>query len=321
MLATTLFGRLVHRLGARSRLRAIGALSLGLLVLGVVATGWSFVEQPLPSPPPWSAALPPASPPPSMAIYQLPTGVYRTNAALAFRGGSPSETRELSAIAILVRHPRGDLLFDAGFGTDVAGHVLSLPRFQRAPFVRTETVRARLNRAGYDIGSLRGIVVTHSHWDHVSGIADLPVPIWMNAAERRFANAGGPDQVFQKVSAGHEIREYEFDGPPYLGFPSSHDVWGDGSVVLVPAPGHTSGSIIAFLALPEGPRYALIGDLTWQLDGVEKRAERPWLLRAVADVDAARVREDLLRVIALAGRYRVVPAHDARAFADIPLLR
>jgi hypothetical protein len=33
---------------------------------------WSFLPSPLPPPTPWSAALPVASPPPSMAIFQLP---------------------------------------------------------------------------------------------------------------------------------------------------------------------------------------------------------------------------------------------------------
>jgi glyoxylase-like metal-dependent hydrolase (beta-lactamase superfamily II) len=253
-----------------------------------------------------------------MAMYQLPTGFYRTNAGLAFRGGSFSESRDFVAAAILVRHPRGDLLFDAGFGADVAAHVLSLPSFQRAPYELGQTVRAQLDAANYNLGALRGIVITHSHWDHVSGIADWPVPIWMNASERRYAEAAEDDHVFRTVSRGHEIREYDFDGPPYLGFPSSHDVWSDGSVVLVPAPGHTNGSLIAFIALPDGQRYALIGDLTWQLDGIERRAERPWLLRTLADVDAARLREDLLRVIALSGQIHLVPSHDARAYAGIP---
>ena len=67
-----------------------------------------------------------------------------------------------------------------------------------------------------------------------------------------------------------QIHSYEFEGPPYLGFSASYDVWGDGSIVLVPAPGHTPGSIVVFITLQSGKRYALIGDLTWQLDGIEK---------------------------------------------------
>jgi len=67
---------------------------------------WSFLPSPLPPPTPWSAALPVASPPPSMAIFQLPTGTYQTPAALAFRGGSFFETRDFASTAVLVRTPR-----------------------------------------------------------------------------------------------------------------------------------------------------------------------------------------------------------------------
>jgi glyoxylase-like metal-dependent hydrolase (beta-lactamase superfamily II) len=55
---------------------------------------------------------------------------------------------------------------------------------------------------------------------------------------------------------------------PYLGFPRSHDVYGDGSIVCVPAPGHTPGSIIVFVTLPNNVRYALVGDLVWQREGL-----------------------------------------------------
>lgn len=90
--------------------------------------------------------------------------------------------------------------------------------------------------------------------------------------------------------------------------------------MLVPAPGHTPGSIVAFIALPTGKRYALIGDLTWQLEGVTARAERPLFMRVLADVDASEVRKNLLRIGALAGRMEIIPAHDGRAYADLPRL-
>jgi len=122
------------------------------------------------------------------------------------------------------------------------------------------------------------------------------------------------------VSEGHDIHEYEFDGPSYLGFPSSHDVYGDGCVVIALAGGHTTGLVVVFVTEPSGQRYALIGDLTWQLDGLRRRVERPWLLRKLADSDPEEVRQGLSRAIALADVMQVIPAHDRDAYQGIPQL-
>jgi N-acyl homoserine lactone hydrolase len=275
---------------------------------------------PLPVPSPWAEPLPEAAPPSDTAIYQLPTGTYETRAAFAVRGGSFRDKRHFAATAILVRHPKGDLLIDAGFGSDVAAHIAALPRIQRAPHQVTETVSEQLDASGYDRGQLLGVLVTHSHWDHVSGLDGLRVPIWMNSGELHYAAEDPGGKVFRDVSAGHEIREYEFNGPPYLGFPSSFDVHGDGSVVIALAGGHTTGSVVVFVTVPSGQRYAFIGDLTWQLDGIRRRVERPLLLRKLADRDPGQVRQGLLRVIALAGLMQIVPAHDRDAYDGIPLL-
>jgi N-acyl homoserine lactone hydrolase len=275
---------------------------------------------PLPVPSPWAEPLPEAAPPSDTAIYQLPTGTYETRAAFAVRGGSFRDKRHFAATAILVRHPKGDLLIDAGFGSDVAAHVAALPRIQRAPHQVTKTVSEQLDASGYDRGQLLGVLVTHSHWDHVSGLDGLRVPIWTNSGELHYAAEDPGGKVFRDVSAGHEIREYEFNGPPYLGFPSSFDVHGDGSVVIALAGGHTTGSVVVFVTVPSGQRYAFIGDLTWQLDGIRRRVERPLLLRKLADRDPGQVRQGLLRVIALAGLMQIVPAHDRDAYDGIPLL-
>jgi glyoxylase-like metal-dependent hydrolase (beta-lactamase superfamily II) len=275
---------------------------------------------PLPMPPAWAGPLPEAAPPPEMAIYQLPTGTYETRAAFAVRGGSFRDKRHFAATAILVQHPKGDLLIDAGFGSDLAAHLAELPRMQRAPHQAARTVSEQLDASGYDRSRLLGVLVTHVHWDHVSGLDGLPVPIWMNSGERRYAADDPGGKVFRTVSAGHEIHEYGFNGPPYLGFPSSFDVYGDGSVVVALAGGHTAGSVVVFVTVPSGQRYAFIGDLTWQLDGVRRRVERPLLLRKLADSDPGQVRQGLLRVIALDGLMQIVPAHDQNAYDGIPRL-
>ena len=74
------------------------------------------------------------------------------------------------------------------------------------------------------------------------------------------------------------------------------------------------------MAVPSGQRYAFIGDLTWQLDGIRRRVERPLLLRRLADCDPAQVRQGLLRVIALDALMQIVPAHDRNACEGIPRL-
>jgi hypothetical protein len=57
--------------------------------------------------------------------------------------------------------------------------------------------------------------------------------------------------------------------------------------------------------------------------GNHAREERSWLIRQFADLDAAGTRQNLLRMIAIKERLPdmiIVPAHDMRAFAEMPTL-
>jgi glyoxylase-like metal-dependent hydrolase (beta-lactamase superfamily II) len=148
------------------------------------------------------------------------------------------------------------------------------------------------------------------------------VPVWVTSQEHQFIRDGGHGQ-FRKPSAGIRYEEYGFEGGPYLGFAASYDVYGDGSIVVVPAPGHTPGSVIIFVTLHDGTRYAFVGDLVWQIEGINERKERPWFTRTLVDRDAAGTRENLLHIIAIKKRMPdliIVPAHEMRAMAGLPTL-
>src|SRR5687768_1052431 len=156
---------------------------------------------PLPKPAAWTGPLPEAHPPADMAIHHLPTGTYETRAALAVQGGSFRDKRPFAASAVLVKHPQGDLLIDAGFGAGVAAHIRLLPVFVRAPYQVGRTVSEQLDAAGYDRSRLLGVLLTHSHWDHTSGLDSLRgTPLWMNAEERKYAAADPDGKVFRQVS-------------------------------------------------------------------------------------------------------------------------
>jgi glyoxylase-like metal-dependent hydrolase (beta-lactamase superfamily II) len=299
--------------------RILGVVVLAAL-LGAGLLWRSFAAAPLPRPAPYAGELPAASPPAGMKLFRLPTGVTHRNAAVAYRGGSFGDERDFTMSALLVRHPRGDVLIDTGFGRELEAQLQAMPWWFRVltPYERGRSAAEQLGGA-----EVRAVLLTHAHWDHASGAGELGAPVWVTPEERRFIDDGGWITAVARGLRGVRWEEYGFEGGEYLGFPRSRDVYGDGSIVVVPAPGHTPGSVIVFLALPDGKRYALVGDLVWQREGIALREERPWVTRVLADDDARGVRENILRMAALVERFPelvVIPAHDARAFERVPAL-
>lgn len=79
--------------------------------------------------------------------------------------------------------------------------------------------------------------------------------------------------------------------------------------------------MVVLLALPDGRRYALLGALGWQLEGITRREERPWIQRPLGDHEPAAVRRNILRVAWLSAAFSamvLVLAHDRRGFAPMP---
>jgi hypothetical protein len=62
-----------------------------------------------------------------MAVYSVVAGVNHRVAAFGYRGGSLFERRDFSMAGALVKHPKGDLLIDTGFGRNIDQQFRTLP--------------------------------------------------------------------------------------------------------------------------------------------------------------------------------------------------
>ncbi len=273
-------------------------------------------------------ALPPAAHPPAgMTINAVPSGSTQSSAGQAFEGGRGDDKRTFVAGAILVDHPKGKLLFDAGYGRDLAEHFKTAPAVMQAiirPQLTTPVVE-QLAASGIASASLKAVVLTHAHWDHVSGLEHFPqTPVWVSKAELDFVKGGDRSAELARRLGVANYKTFDFPDGGYLGFAESWDVFGDGSVVLVPAPGHTPGSIAAFVNTPDGKRYVLVGDTAWQAEGVGLPAQKPMLARSLVDHDAPETWATLQKLHAAQQAVPgliVVPAHDDRVWKTLPALR
>ena len=305
-------------------MKKLGYAALALLAGLLLFLGLSFrpVTLPVIEDVPITLIEPPQKA--GVRLSVLPTGSMEALEAFAFRGGSFAAKREFVVGAILIRHPDGNLLFDTGFGSEVDEHVKGMPWLMRATtsYKRGRTVLEQLTEAGMDKLEISRIVLTHAHWDHVSGLPDLSgLQILTSQEESDFVESDDPAAALVKSFGFLPIGPYNYREGPYLGFERSFDMFGDGSVVIVPAPGHTPGSSITFVHTEDGKHYALIGDLVWQKEGIELPAERPLLARVLVDHDGERVRQQIVlmhRLQKMMPDLVIVPAHDRRVWGALP---
>ncbi len=257
----------------------------------------------------------------------IQTGAGQTLEAFTHSDGSYFESREVAHIAILIIHPQGKLLFDTGLGEKVDAQFEEIPWLLR-PLMAYEkhgSARSQLERAEIDLQGLR-IILSHMHWDHASGIEDFPEQeIWTTKLEHDWALKKAEEEsgLLSSQFDAEEIkwRYLSFEDRSYENFSQSLDLFKDGSVILVPLPGHTPGAIGMFINLPSGERYLFTGDTSWSLEGIQKPSEKFWISRLLADDNSEGTTRELVRLHRLMLRrpeLQLIPSHDARTQAKLP---
>ncbi len=294
---------------------------LGMLVFITMLAGCSGAidpaEYPLPAD---SIVVPDHTALPAVSLALIHTGDQVSLEAFAYDGGSWAKSRIFVHSAVLVRHPQGDLLFDTGLGREVDAQVeTDMPAYMRPVMKYTKRKPAveQLAAHGVDPATIDRIYLSHLHWDHASGIEDFPNARIFTAREEQKAAAdlANADVYLRSQFDAGTVRWniVEFIERPYMGYSRSHDVFGDGSVVIVPMFGHTPGSIGLFVNLQDGRQFLFSGDTTWAREGFTLPADKFIVASKLVDHDPVATRREIVRVHKLMRLFPnlvVVPAHD-----------
>ena len=246
---------------------------------------------------------------PAVRLYALDCGRFDASDMSSFSdtGEYDGRSGKLVDPCFLIRHPQGDLLWDTGLNEQTLGQT-PVPGAQ----LHYDTPLAtQLAQIGLDTSAIEFIAFSHMHFDHTGGANAFTNATWiLNARELSWATSpevvqtGATDPT--TFSAYANVATQLIDG--------DHDVFGDGSVRILRAPGHTPGHQMLLVTLPKAGRILLGGDLFHT-----KENEREWRV-PVFNVNRADTLASFDRARRLSRSYRArfIVQHSPEDFASLP---
>lgn len=230
----------------------------------------------------------------------------------------------------VIEHRDGLVLFDTGQDrasiTDPeyfpSGFLLApLYRMARFEMAADQTLSAQLQRIGYRAGDVRTVVLSHLHGDHIGGLREV-AQAELLVSRTEWATLSGTWPELAGIMRQHielpSLRWRKIDWTPLhdralAPFDVGHDVFGDGSLVLVSPPGHTAGSMSLIVRRADKPTLALVADLTYAV-GLLNSGDLP----GVGDRRVLRHSTDMMKLLraAIPGLV-VLPTHDPGAAAAL----
>jgi glyoxylase-like metal-dependent hydrolase (beta-lactamase superfamily II) len=204
-------------------------------------------------------------PPASVRLYVLDGGTLESDPERYRLKKEDVATTQLSIVSFLIVHPKGTLMWDTGAIADdswtpngrAVQRRLVLSNSQERLVTLRNSLTAQLAAIGYSPATITYLALSHYHWDHTANANLFARATWLaRPIEREAMLPQRPPDVPQP-STFAELRNSKTI--PIT--TDDHDVFGDGTVVLKLAKGHTPGHQVLYVKLAKTGGVVLSGDL------------------------------------------------------------
>ena len=180
------------------------------------------------------------------------------------------QARTLVDPCYLIRHPDGDLIWDTGFPDAIADMDQGLDIASMGARVTMESKLVdQLAELGMTPADVEFVSFSHAHSDHTGNGNLFASSTWIVDPDERaylFRDEARADaQSFGAYSQLENAQTRLIEGDADL------DVFGDGSVTVVQAPGHTPGHTVLLVRLPNAGAVLLTGDMYHLAESRERR--------------------------------------------------
>jgi len=264
-----------------------------------------------------AGACAPAAPPAAEA--QAPIQLFAMNCGqisisdadmFADNDALKGQARDLIDPCYLIRHPSGDLIWDAGLPEALAA---TPEGAQSGPFHLTVPARLTDQLAQLDLtpADIEFLSVSHSHFDHVGNAALFTAATWIVDADERaymFRDEARADENFALVAPLEAMTTQLIEGD------SVRDVFGDGRVTIHQTPGHTPGHTVLLVKLANAGPVLLTGDMWHMAESHQQRL----VPRFNVDHAQSLASMDVIEGLATAENARIIRQHVPEDFAALP---
>jgi glyoxylase-like metal-dependent hydrolase (beta-lactamase superfamily II) len=263
---------------------------------------------------PVDSPVPAAAAAPAIKLYAMNCGdlEFADVDMFADDGSMKGVARTFVDPCYLIRHPAGDLLWDSGLPDAVADAPDGV-RPERFPvhLMRSKKLVDELAELGLTPPDIEYLSFSHMHFDHTGNANLFAASTWIVDADERaamFADKSRGSDEFANYGALENAKTVQIEGD------ADFDVFGDGSVVIHQAPGHTPGPTVLLVKLPQSGAVLLTGDMWHLAESREKRLVPTFNFNREQTLASM----DKVEALAKATGARVVRQHVAEDFAAMP---
>src|SRR3990172_12047477 len=104
-------------------------------------------------------------------VYLLDGGTLEMDGFHVYWNRGPGGPVRIPCYSVLVARPEGNILYDTGYDLD---HVLKVLPFEKPRQSKSQTIPAQLALLGLRPEDISTVLVSHFHFDHFGGVAQLP---------------------------------------------------------------------------------------------------------------------------------------------------
>lgn len=230
----------------------------------------------------------------------LARGSCRHPQCMTLAGGSLCPV-DFPAMVGLIDHPeRGLFLFDTGYDPAFVEATTPFPErlYRWATPVHIDTRlswQTWLQDQAIDPARIMGTIVSHFHGDHVAGLHNLAhLPVYCSAHGLAALRQSGRFRRVRQGLLGQlvpptvDANAHHFESltpctlpAAFRPFHEGADLFGDGSVVAVPLPGHCAGHWGLAFHSADGRPILLAADAAWSYTSVIEQRPPPRLTTAL----------------------------------------